>query len=99
MQPWAAPAGPNGINGGGSNGNATPKGRGGAGGKDTETFGADDNKAGGKWDQFATNARLFGTTTSYQEEIYTTKLDKGGSDFKAKEREAERLAREIMGVS
>lgn len=62
---------------------------------DAETFGA----AGGKWDQFETNSRLFGTQTSYQEELYTTKLNKSGADFKAREKEAEKLANEIMGVS
>lgn len=69
----------------------------GGAGRDSETFGA----AAGtpSWDQFETNARLFGTKTNYQEEIYTTKLNKGGADFKKREKEAERLAGEIMGVS
>lgn len=51
------------------------------------------------WDQFETNARLFGTTSTYQEELYTTKLDKSGADYKKREKEADRLAAEIMGVS
>lgn len=93
LQPWSAPEG---VNGPGANGTGTPKPRGG-GGKDTETFGTEDKS--GKWDQFETNARLFGTTTSYQEEIYTTKLNKGGADFRQREKEAQKLASEIMGVS
>jgi PAB1-binding protein PBP1 len=90
LQPWvpdgsdALPNGPPRANG--------------AAARDSETFGA--TPTGGKaWDQFETNARLFGTKTSYQEEIYTTKLNKGGPDFKKREKEAEKLANEIMGVS
>ena len=52
---------------------------------------------GGKWDQFATNEAKFGLKTSYDEELYTTKLDRSRPDFAAKEKEAERLAAEIMG--
>lgn len=82
---------------GAGNGNGPSNGEGrsnGKNGQDAETFGA----AGGKWDQFETNSRLFGTQTSYQEELYTTKLNKSGADFKAREKEAEKLAAEIMGV-
>jgi PAB1-binding protein PBP1 len=93
LQPWTPPAdAPNGTSvpkGRNSNGNGHPN------SKDAQTFGTDS----GKWDQFETNKRLFGTTTTYQEEIYTTKLDKNGPDFKRREKEAERLASEIMGVS
>jgi PAB1-binding protein PBP1 len=35
-----------------------------------------------KWDQFETNEKLFGITTDYDEEIYTTALDRTKSDFK-----------------
>lgn len=52
----------------------------------------------GKWDQFATNERLFGAKTNYQEEFYTTKLDKTGADFREREARAARLAREIESV-
>lgn len=54
---------------------------------------------GGAWDQFAVNERLFGATTNYQEEIYTTKLDKSGADYKAREARAARIAAEIESVS
>lgn len=53
---------------------------------------------GGAWDQFAVNERLFGTKTNYQEEIYTTKLDKSGADYKAREARAARIAEEIQSV-
>lgn len=53
---------------------------------------------GGAWDQFAVNERLFGTKTNYQEEIYTTKLDKSGADYKAREARAAKIAEEIQSV-
>ena len=56
------------------------------------------SRAGKNWDQFAVNEKLFGVTTDYQEEIYTTKLDKSDPNFKKREAEAERLAREIERV-
>ena len=50
----------------------------------------------GPWDQFAENEARFGVTSNYEETMYTTKLDKSGKDFKAREKEAERLAKEIL---
>lgn len=50
------------------------------------------------WDQFAANASLFGaTTSSYDENIYTTRIDRSDPDYKRKEAEAARIAREIEG--
>ncbi|KAJ3227096.1 hypothetical protein HDU81_006898 [Chytriomyces hyalinus] len=51
--------------------------------------------AGTKWDQFAANERLFGVETDFREEIYTTIIDKSDPNFKKKEAEALRLAKEI----
>lgn len=48
------------------------------------------------WDQFEANEKLFGTKTDFDEEIYTTKLDRSAKDFKERERKAEAIAREIM---
>jgi PAB1-binding protein PBP1 len=64
--------------------------------RDSETFG---NATTGTWDQFETHKRLFGGESTYDENLYTTKLDKSGPDYKKREKEAERLAKEIMGVS
>jgi hypothetical protein len=64
-------------------------------GGDSETFGT--NSAGG-WDQFETNKRLFGGDSTYDENIYTTKLDRSAPDFEMRKREAERLANEIQNV-
>ena len=70
------------------------KGNNGRGG-DSETFGA--NSAGG-WDQFETNKRLFGADSTYDENLYTTRLDRSAPDFAVRKREAERLANEIQNV-
>lgn len=51
------------------------------------------------WDQFATNERLFGLKTDFDEEIYTTKLDRNSAHIRANEAKAERIAREIMSAS
>lgn len=102
LQPWvpdapeAAPLSNGAGRANGANGPSPGPGAGAA--RDSETFGAPGGGHGKGWDQFETNARLFGTKTSYQEEIYTTKLNRSGADYKKREKEAERLASEIMGV-
>lgn len=67
------------------------------GNRDEMTFGA--GAAGGSWDQFAVNEKLFGVKAGFDEEAYTTKLDRNAPDFKEKERKAQQIANEIMGVS
>lgn len=52
----------------------------------------------GDWDQFAANEKLFGVQSDYHEELYTTKLEKGGKGWTEKEKWAEKLAREIETV-
>lgn len=73
-----------------------PQSNGGSGNADFETFGTSNNIT---WDQFETNERLFGAKTDFKEELYTTKLNKSGPDFHKREKEADRLAKQIMGVS
>lgn len=48
----------------------------------------------GEWDQFRANEELFNVQAKFDENLYTTQLDKSSID-KAKIKEAERLAREI----
>ncbi|GMJ14227.1 CTC-interacting domain 4 [Hibiscus trionum] len=48
------------------------------------------------WDQFETNQKLFGVQSTFNEELYTTKLEKG-PQMRELEKEAMRLAREIEG--
>jgi small nuclear ribonucleoprotein (snRNP)-like protein len=49
----------------------------------------------GEWDQFATNEEQFGVTTTFNEELYTTKLDPNSIPAEMREK-ADQLAREIM---
>jgi len=48
----------------------------------------------GHWDQFGINAQMYGVTSTYREEIYTTPLDPMAIS-KEKREEADRIAREI----
>ncbi|XP_024969318.1 polyadenylate-binding protein-interacting protein 3-like isoform X2 [Cynara cardunculus var. scolymus] len=48
------------------------------------------------WDQFETNAALFGVKSTFNEELYTTKLDRG-PQMRELEKEALRIAKEIEG--
>lgn len=65
----------------------------------TMTGGTDDMRGNiGKWDQFQANESKFGVKATYDENLYTTSLDKSTVD-KNKQREAERLAREIEGTA
>lgn len=48
------------------------------------------------WDQFSVNEKLFGCKTDFDEELYTTSLDRSTPEFKRLEKDAERIAREIQ---
>lgn len=50
------------------------------------------------WNQFTANEKLFGVKTGFDEELYTTKLDRSGADFAEREKRAQALANEIMRV-
>ncbi|GJJ08697.1 hypothetical protein Clacol_002916 [Clathrus columnatus] len=63
---------------------------------DEATFGPGAAPPNGSWDQFAANERMFGVKTSFNEELYTTKLDRNTPDFKERERKAMAIAQEIM---
>lgn len=49
------------------------------------------------WDQFEANDRLFGLKTNYDENIYTTTIDRSDPTFRQKQADAARIAREIEG--
>ncbi|TVU00668.1 hypothetical protein EJB05_53895, partial [Eragrostis curvula] len=55
-----------------------------------------DRKGHRSWDQFETNAALFGVKSTFNEEIYTTKLERG-PHMRELEKHAQRIAREIEG--
>lgn len=63
---------------------------------DDLTFGPGSNNT--SWDQFTANEQMFGITTSFDEDLYTTKLNRNTADFKERERKAQRIANEIIGV-
>ncbi|KAI5059890.1 hypothetical protein GOP47_0024310 [Adiantum capillus-veneris] len=50
------------------------------------------------WDQFEINKTLFGVKSTFDEELYTTKLNRG-PQLREREREAWRIAREIEAQS
>ena len=78
--------------------NTTASGRGGPGHVDDMTFGAGASQGSNTWDQFAANEKLFGVKAGFDEEAYTTKLDRTAPDYKEKEKRALALANEIMAV-
>ncbi|KAG5734677.1 hypothetical protein E4T56_gene18681, partial [Termitomyces sp. T112] len=63
---------------------------------DDDTFAITGNTA---WDQFAVNEKLFGLKTDFDENLYTTKLDRSAADFKERERHAQRIANEIISAT
>lgn len=54
-----------------------------------------EKSTGAPWDQFATNERLFGLKTDYDETMYTTKIDKSHPNYHQRMALADRKAREI----
>ena len=52
---------------------------------------------GGSWDQFQANEQRFGLKSDYDENIYTTSIDKSHPDYRRREADASRIAREIEG--
>ncbi|KAF8863624.1 hypothetical protein BDZ45DRAFT_106174 [Acephala macrosclerotiorum] len=53
------------------------------------------SKSNVPWDQFAENEKRFGLKTDYDENIYTTAIDKSHPQYKQRLAEADRKAREI----
>jgi len=54
---------------------------------------------GADWDQFEANERLYGVRSNYDEEIYTTSIDRSSPLYKQRAARAEKIAREIEGDS
>ncbi|CAK7902551.1 PAB1-binding protein 1 [[Candida] anglica] len=52
---------------------------------------------GGHWDQFKVNEEKFGVESTYDEHLYTTRIDTSAPDYQDKLKYAERLAKEIEG--
>lgn len=62
---------------------------------DTVDGSLEKSASSGSWDQFAANERLFGLKTDYDENIYTTAINKSHPQYREKVAAAERKAREI----
>lgn len=56
-----------------------------------------EDTSGKEWDQFAANESLYGVSSTYDENIYTTAIDRSNPAYRRREAEAERIAREIEG--
>lgn len=54
----------------------------------------DNNKA---WDQFAVNEEKFGVRSDYDENLYTTTIDRSRPDYNDRLARAEKIARKIEG--
>ena len=54
---------------------------------------------GASWDQFKANEKLFGLKSDYDENIYTTALDRNTPQYRQNEARAQKIAREIEGNS
>lgn len=55
------------------------------------------SSSGRAWDQFAANERQFGIKTTYDENIYTTAIDKSHPQYQERLAKAEKAAKEIEG--
>ncbi|KAI1068321.1 hypothetical protein LB507_004614 [Fusarium sp. FIESC RH6] len=62
---------------------------------DTFNGGLEKSGGSGTWDQFAANERLFGVTSNYDDNFYTTAIDKNHPEYRERVAAAERKAREI----
>lgn len=51
------------------------------------------------WDQFATNERMFGVKSNYDETFYTTSIDRSDPQYAQRAARAEKIAREIEASS
>lgn len=58
-----------------------------------------EDSGSGAWDQFAANENTFNVQSSYDENIYTTSIDRSHPEYGRRLAKAERLAREIEGSS
>lgn len=62
---------------------------------DPVSMSLEDSSSSAGWDQFAVNEKLFGVKTDFDENIYTTKLDKSHPLYSQREARAAKIAREI----
>lgn len=66
---------------------------------DADTFGGLNGNSNKSWDQFAANEQLFGVKATFDENVYTTPLNRDAPDYKERERKANQIAKDIMGTA
>ncbi|TKX18633.1 LsmAD domain-containing protein [Elsinoe australis] len=59
------------------------------------SLGHEESLGSGSWDQFAANEKLYNVRSDYDEDMYTTSIDKSNPRYKQLAERAERLAREM----
>lgn len=52
-------------------------------------------ESSGAWDQFSVNEKKFGVKSTFDEHLYTTKINKNDPNYEKRLKEAERIAKEI----
>lgn len=63
---------------------------------DNNTMGSSRKNIGlESWDQFEVNEKVFGVKSSYDENLYTTRINKDAPDYQERLKEADRIAKEI----
>jgi PAB1-binding protein PBP1 len=62
-----------------------------------ESNGLNSKGASRPWNQFEENERRFGLKSDYDENIYTTTIDKSHPNYRQRLAQADRIAREIEG--
>lgn len=58
-----------------------------------------ESTASGTWDQFEANSQLFGLKSDYDENIYTTRIDRQNPQYRQRLAAAEKIAQEIEAGS
>ena len=58
-----------------------------------------DSAGSAGWDQFEANSRLFGTSSTFDEHLYTTRIDRSAPSYREREKQAAKLAKEIEGAA
>lgn len=59
----------------------------------------DVSASSGQWDQFKVNEEKFGVESTYDEHLYTTRVNTSAKDYNERLQRAQRIAREIEGLS
>lgn len=68
--------------------------------EDTKELTLEDNQFNsGSWDQFKVNEEKFGVESTYDEHLYTTRVNTSATDYNERLQRAQKIAREIEGLT